>query len=231
MSKKLMSLVMTGALASGLIAALPAQAGRPVRVWEDPAGDAGNQGTTIPGASQGGFDLIGGSINKVKQDIEFTVEVAEMPPTGALPDGFRFLWHFAVDGEGFRLTIKSQDLGKPDLLAENGTDRVGRVDIEGHFRLEECYREDAAVSIYQCTAIEYVRGAFDPSSKTFTAVVPMKTIKAKIKSVISGGYDGSATDGCQICWITHFAERSLTPHTIIDAAVQVTGYRVPGKVR
>jgi hypothetical protein len=234
MKKRLMGLVMTGALLSGLITPLPAEASRQSRLWEDLAGDAGNQGTSIPGATQGGFDLVGGSIKKVKQDLEFSVEVAEMPSTGSLPEGFRFLWHFAVDGEGFRLTIKSHDIGKPDLVAEDGDDRLGRVDMEGHFRLEECYRGDVAmgmVSVYQCSAIEYVSGAFDPSSKTFTAVVPMKLIKAKIKSVISGGTDGSASDGCQICWITHTAERSLTPHTIIDSAVQTATYRVPGKGR
>lgn len=203
---------------------------KPVQVWEDPSGDAGNQDSGIPGASQAGFDLVGGSIAKVKQDIEFTTEVAEMPATGALPEGFRFLWHFAVDGEEFRLTIKSQDIGEPDLVAQQGTERIGRIDMDGHFRLEECYTDATLpVTLSQCTAIEYLEGVFDPAEATFTAIVPMKSIKAKKKSLITGGTGGSTSTGCQICWIPHYAERSLTPHTIIDSAVQASTYKVPKK--
>lgn len=225
--RKIIATALAGAF---LISIAGPGAAKPVQVWEDRAGDAGNQDSEVPGAAQSGFDLIGGSIAKVKKNIEFTTEVADMPATGALPEGFRFLWHFAVDGEEFRLTIKSQDIGEPDLIAQQGTERVGQVDMDGHFRLEECYTDTTLpITLSQCAAIEYLEGVFDPASKTFTAIVPMKSIKAKTKSTISGGTGGSTSTGCQICWIPHYAERSLTPHTIIDSTVQTDIYTVPKK--
>ena len=227
--RRLCALLATAGLFVALIG--PANAGKPKVVFEDAAGDAGNQGTAAPGADQAGFDITGGSIAKVGKNLEFTTTVAAMPPSGALPEGFRYLWHFNVDGEEFRFTIKSQDIGDPDLVAQTGTERVGRVDMEGHFRLEQCTTEatPAGLTLSQCTAVEYLEGVFDPATASFTAIVPMALIKAKTGSQIVGGTGGSTSTGCQICWIPHYAERSLTPHTIIDSAAQAVTYKVPKK--
>lgn len=37
----------------------------------------------------------------------------------------------------------------------------------------------------------------------------------------------ATTSGCAICWVPDYAERSLTPYTIIDAAVVSRAYKVP----
>jgi hypothetical protein len=226
--RRLCALLATAGLFIALIG--PANAGKPKAVFEDAAGDAGNQGTAVPGADQAGFDITGGSIAKVGKNLEFTTAVAAMPPTGALPEGFRYLWHFNVDGEEYRFTIKSQDIGKPDPVAQSGTERVGRIDTEGHFRLEQCFIEETpAIQLSQCNAMEYLEGAFDLATATFTAIVPMSLIKAKTGSVITGGTGGASGTGCQICWVPHYGERSLTPHTIIDSAAQAVTYKVPKK--
>ena len=226
--RKLAATVIAGGL---LVGALLGNANAaPVKVFTDAAGDAGNQDNApgLPGFDQAGFDIVQGDINQVGSNLEFIVTSAAMPPTGALPEGFRFLWHFDVGKTQYRLTIKSQDVGDPDVLAGSGTERVGRVDTAGHFRLETCAEEPlpAVLTLINCNAIEYVEGAFDPASKTFQAIVPLQSLKAKKGTVIVPGTGGSTGTGCQVCWVPHYAERSLTPHTVIDGAVMATSYKV-----
>ena len=217
------------ALAGGLLAGLLSTAqAAPANVFEDAAGDAGVNGTVVPGADQGGFDLLNGTVGLKGKNLEFTVTHASMPPAGTLPEGFRFLWHFMVGKNEYRFTIKSADIGKPDAAAQSGTERVGQIDIDGHFRLEQCFIEQTpAIQLSQCTPVAYLDGTFDPAAASFTAVVPLKTVKGKPGLLVGGGAGGAAGTGCQICWVPHYAERSLTPHTIIDAAMQTSTYKIP----
>lgn len=223
--------IVAAALAGGLVfaAVSSAHAGKPRTVWEDPAGDAdANQGV---GASiPGGFDLTAGSIAKSGANLDFTVTHADMPPNGSLPEAFRFLWAFSVNGEMFRLTVKTADIGKPDVGQNQTTERVGRVDVNGHFRLEgECGQTPApaVLTFVNCKPLAYLEGTWDPGEKTFTFPVPMKLLRAKTGTVIGPG-GGDAAGICQICWVTHTAERSLST-TIIDSAAQTSTYKVPKK--
>lgn len=228
MRGRIFALAIVGALLSAMPAAFAA---KPRVVFEDPAGDAGNQDSGLPGATEAGFDLVKGEIVKNKKNLEFVVTHAAMPPGGTLPEGFRFLWHFTVDDEHYRFTAKSADIGKPDVLAQSGTERVGRIDIDGHFRLEQCTDDPlpAVLTLNNCRAVEYLEGSFDADEATLTIVLPLKLVKAKKGSIIAGGTESSAAFGCQICWIPHYLERSLTPHTIIDSAAMATTYKVPKK--
>lgn len=224
--RKIVHLVLAGALVLSVAGA--AYAGAPKKVWEDVTGDADNaQGTGQ--SAPGGFDLLEGAIAKNKANLEFTVTHADMPPTGTVPEGVRFLWAFSVDGKNYRLTVKSADIGKPDVLAGQTSDRVGNVDTAGHFRLEdECTRDSTLpVGMINCPPLEYLEGSWDPASKSFTVIVPMKSIGAKTGSVIAGG-GGETSSLCQICWVTHYAERSLSV-TVIDSAAMAVGYKVPKK--
>jgi len=195
-------------------------------VWDDPAGDADaaqGLGYSIPA----GFDLVSGGILKKGKDLHFVVTHADMPPSGSLPEGFRFLWAFNVDGTDFRITAKSADIGKPDVLAGESNERVGRVDPQGHFRLEGDCATGATVGVLQpvnCKPLEYIEGAFDAGNMAFTAIVPMKSVKAKKGSFISIG-GGDAAGICGICWVTHTAERSLQS-TIVDQATMTKTYKV-----
>lgn len=223
--RKLIATILAGGLLLGLVGGVQAA---PTTVFEDGTGDAGNNGTPIPGADQGGFDLVGGTIERKGKNLEFTVTHASMPQTGTLPEGFRFLWHFMVGKNEYRFTIKSADIGKPDAIAQSGTERVGQLDVDGHFRLEECYIDATLpLQLSQCTPIEYLDGTFDPASASFTAIVPLKVVKGKPGLIVGGGSGGAAGTGCQICWVPHYAERSLTPNTIIDAAIQSATYKIP----
>ncbi len=223
--KKLIAVLLAGGLVFGLVGS--ASAGKATTVWKDDAGDADNAqglGTSIPG----GFDLVGGSIARNGANLDFTVTHADMPPTGTLPEGFRFLWAFAVDGKTYRLTIKRTDVGKPDLGQNQTTERVGRVDVNGHFRLEGDCGSTAAPAVLvfvNCKPLAYLEGTWDPASKSVTMTVPMKLIKAKTGSKIGPG-SGEALTICAICWVTHLAERSFAA-TIIDSAAQTATYKVP----
>nr|MDQ3958396.1 hypothetical protein [Actinomycetota bacterium] len=207
-------------VAAGITASLAASAhaGAPKIVFEDAAGDVNLNNTVLPaGGSEAGFDILSGEIARIGTDLEFKVTHAAMPPNGTLPEGFRFLWHFQVDGEEYRVTVKSVDVGKPDVIAQSGTERVGKVDAAGHFRLEQCFIEATpAVNLSQCNPVGYYPGAFDPAAATFAFTIPMADLKAKPGSSITGGSGGASGTGCQICWVPQIAERSLTPHTILD---------------
>ena len=214
--------------AASLVALLSASASaKPMTMWEDASGDAGNQDSALPGANEAGFDITAGSIDTVGKDLVFTVTHSSMPASNQPGEAFRFLWHFDLGGKQYRFTVKSADVGKPDVIAQSGTERVGQV-YQGVARLEEGYNEAApALTLAQFKVLEYVDATFDAAKGTITWKLPLAALKLKPGSKIAPGTGGSTSTGCQICWIPHYAERSLTPHTIIDSAFSAATYKVP----
>jgi hypothetical protein len=228
MKKFISSLLALSALGA---LALPAGA-KPKTVFEDPAGDAGvaSQAVAVPGADQAGLDLVSGAIDRKGKNLEFTVTHAAMPPSGSLPEGFRFLWHINVNGDEYRFSVKSADIGKPDPLSgPNGEERLGQIYLDGQFRLETWEDQPPigvlTTPIYQ--TIAYLDGVFDPASASFTVILPLKTIKAKPGQKIGAGTGAAAGTSCVICWVPQYAERSLTPHTVIDYATPTVEYKIP----
>ncbi len=224
------------ALALGVIASFGAPAGakskaKPMVVMEDAAGDSGaaGQATPIPGSEQAGVDLTGATIELVGKNLEFTVTHSAMPAPGSFPEGARFMWHFAVDKGLYRFTVKSVDIGKPDVVAGTGTERVGKVDVDGVFRLETCSEmpAPAVLTLINCVTEEDLEGAWDVANKSFTVVLPLKSVKGKPGSKISGGTQWAGATQCMLCWAPHYLERSLTPHTVLDDAVQSKTFVVP----
>lgn len=228
--RKIASILVAGSIVLGLVGS--AQAGAPTTVFEDPADDAGSaeQGVAVPVASAAGYDLASGSIAKSGKDIEFTVTQSAMPEGGSVGEAMRLLWHFNSGGNEYRFTVKSLDVGKPDVLAGDGQDRLGQV-YQGVARLEECVDEalPAVLTLVNCRVIEIYGATFDAAAKTVTWKVPMKSVEAKTGTLIGGGTAGASNTMCQICWVPHYAERSLTPRTVVDSAVQTTTYKVPKK--
>jgi hypothetical protein len=232
--KLLAGIMAVGALV--VVSVVPAgakPAAKAVTVFEDASGDAGNQDGAIPGFAEAGFDLVKGSINKKgKKELEFVVEHSAMPETGPPGEFFRLIWSIAVGDKQYEMTIKSLDVGEPDLIATvmgqdpNGEERLGEV-YQGVARLEECGTISLGISWSQCTAIGYYDAVFDPSTATVTWVIDLKTLKAKKGTVITGGTGGRTTTGCMICWVPQYQERSLTPQSIIDSAAMTTAYKVP----
>ena len=220
---KKLSLMLASLMLLGVVGAAQA---KPITLWEDGAGDAtmGQAPQSVPV----GWDLLSGAIEKKGTDLLFTVTHADMPPIGSAPEMSRFIWNFAVDGEPYRFTVKSVDIGKPDVLAGQTTERVGRADVNGHFRLEgECLQTPtpAGPSTVNCPPLAYLEGTFDAATKSFTIILPLAAVKAKPGSLISPGGDQI----CIICWVSHTAERSVSPNTIIDSAAQLVTYKVPKK--
>lgn len=220
---KKLSLCLAAVMLFGVIGSAQA---KPVTLWEDATGDAtmGQAPQSIPA----GWDLTSGTIEKKGKDLLFTVTHADMPPIGSAPEASRFIWNFSVDGEPYRFTVKSVDIGKPDLLAGQTTERVGRADVTGHFRLEgECAPEPtpAGPEAINCPPLAYLEGTFDAATMSFTVILPLAEVKAKPGSKIGPGGDQI----CIICWVTHTAERSLSPTSVIDSAAQLVTYKVPKK--
>jgi hypothetical protein len=230
--KKALSAIFASLIVVSVLAPANAAAPKAVKLFEDPAGDADNAqglGQSIPG----GFDLLGGTVKKAsKTELEFQVSMADMPPTGAIPEAFRFIWEIAVGSEQFEFTVKSLDVGKPDVVATamgqspNGVERAGQV-YQGVARLEQCGAISLGITWSQCTDVSVQPAVFDTAAKTITWTVKLADLKAKTGTIITGGTGPRSTTGCQICWVAQYAERSLTPQTIIDAAAQIASYKIP----
>jgi hypothetical protein len=206
---------------------------KPITVMVDPSGDAGNafQGVPVPVATEGGLDLTKGVIFQKGKNLLFTAEHAAMPDSGSAPEGFRLVWGLVVGGEVFQMSVKAVDVGKPDVVATvltqspQGAERVGTV-YQGVARLEQCGTEATpAISFSKCEVLSYHTATFDAAKKTASWEIPMKDVKAKRGTVISGG--GVLADtGCLICWVPHYGERSLTPTTVIDNGTPTKIYKV-----
>jgi hypothetical protein len=205
---------------------------KPVTVFEDAAGDAGNQNTGAPGGSEAGFDLTKGVVGQKGKNIQFSVEHSAMPETGSAGEAFRLIWGLSVNNTMYQMTVKSLDVGKPDVVTSaltqtpTGAERVGQV-YQGLARLEQCgeVAAPAVLTFSTCSTVEYLPAVFDPAKKTAAWEIPMKLLKAKRGSLVSGG--GFLTDtSCMICWVPHYGERSLTPATVIDSAAQTKSYKV-----
>ena len=230
--KVLAGILAAGALLAALIAPANAKAApkpKPVQVFEDAAGDAGNQDGSIPGFAEAGFDLVKGEIAKEGTDsLRFTVTHSAMPASGPPGEAFRLIWGIAVDGTQYEMTIKSLDVGKPDVIASvmgqdpNGEERVGHVYM-GVARFEECSTISLGINWSQCNTLGYYDATFDPATKTASWAIDMETMGAKKGTVITGG---TVRTGCSICWAPQYAERTLTPTSIIDSAFQSVASKV-----
>ena len=205
---------------------------KPVMVFEDPAGDAGNQGTGAPPATEAGLDLVKGTIGQKGKNLQFVAYHEAMPEAGSLPEAARLIWGISVNRDMYQMTVKSVDVGKPDVVTSvltqtpTGTERVGQV-YQGVVRLEQCgeVAAPAVLTFSTCSTAEYLPAVFDPAAKTAAWEIPMKAIKAKKGTEVGGG--GFLTDtSCIICWVPHYGERSLTPATVIDSAAPSKSYKV-----
>jgi hypothetical protein len=227
--------LLAAALAQALLLGaglLPHAAAGPVfTVFTDPSGDTGANGSALPGPVPGmaGLDLLKGTVKRDKADLVFAFTMTDMPDQGSLPEAARLLYHFNVNGVEWRVTVKSVDVGKPDAVAQSGTDRVGKVDTAGHFRLEQCALDTTLpVTLSQCNPVAYLKGTVDAATSTLSWTVPLATLKAKTGSKLTPGTGGAAGTGCEICWVLHYAERSLTPSTVVDdATAGFTSYVLP----
>ena len=223
--RKIFAILLAGGMIAGLMGSAHA-AKAPAVLFEDPAADA-NNGGQLPASAPGGFDMTQGTVAVKGKDLEFVVHHADMPPVGSMPEAARLLYHIGSGSEQYRFTVKSFDIGKPDVVAGGvGQERIGQV-YQGVARLEQCSEVAAPnLTLVQCVTSVYAKATFDPAAKTVTWAVPLTALKAKKGTIISGGTSGAASTNCQVCWVPHYAERSLTPHTILDSAAITTTYKI-----
>ena len=175
--KKLISLALLSAVMIGAAGLAQAAAPKPVTVFEDVTGDADfgqASGQSIPA----GLDLVSGSIAQDGKELEFVVTHADMPPVGSAGEAFRLIWGLSVGTTQYEMTVKSFDVGKPDVVASvmgqdpNGEERVGQV-YQGIARFEECGLISLGINWSQCTTLGYYEATFDPATKTATWRIPL----------------------------------------------------------
>lgn len=236
MIKRTLALALVAGLSLLVVGGAGAAKAKPklVTVFEDASGDA-DFGKGVGQSIPGGFDLLSGSIAQKGKDVEFVVTHADMPPSGSIGEGFRLVWGLTIGTDQYEMTVKSFDIGKPDVIASamgqspNGAERVGQV-YQGVARFEECGTIVLGINWSQCTALGYYTATFDTAAKTVTWAIPLADMNAKKGTTIAGGAGGRAQTGCMICWVAHYAERSLTstsdPHTIVDGATQMVTFKV-----
>ena len=208
-----------------------------VTVFTDPAGDAGltpnGTPTTLAPVNQLGLDITKGTISRKGNNLEYSVTLGTaLPNFGELPEFSRLIWQFTIyHGAEYRFSVKSFDIGKPDPIQKDGTDRVGKVYDKGEFRLEKCGDPVAAPAVLtfsQCNPVAYLTGKVDATGKTLSWTMPLSLIKAKTGTVIMNGTGGLNDTKCNICFISHYAERSLSPNTVFDDGIpSVTKYTIP----
>ncbi|MDX6225294.1 MAG: hypothetical protein QOE64_1670 [Frankiales bacterium] len=196
-----------------------------VTVFTDAADDSGiNAGTVIPQSSNLGLDLVKGTIARKGNNLEYTLKFAKaFPNYGQFPEGSRVMYQFTVGkGVEYRFTVKSFDIGKPDPVQQDGTDRIGKT-YNGLFRLEKCgdpVNSATPVTFVGCYTVPngYLTGKVDPAG-SLTWTMPLSLLKLKTGSVINNGVGQFNASGCNICLIAHYAERSLAAETVIDDAI------------
>ena len=218
-----LALVASLGLTTGLVLVAPSsEAASPaVTVFTDPAGDAGSvlANRPVPGSDALGADLVRGSVRRRGDALEFTAEFATMPPQGFLPEGGRLLWHLRVGSSYSRFSVKSVDIGKPDVAAGSGTERVGHTWLAGQFRLETCLTQayGPAVQLFNCKTAAELHGTVSPTARTATWQLPLRLVRAVPGTRITTGVGGASDSGCPVCTVEHAAERSHTPTGELDA--------------
>jgi hypothetical protein len=220
------SLIALAALPILALAPLNANAApKVVTVFTDPADDSGiNAGTAIPQSSNLGLDLVKGTIARKGNNLEYTLKFAKaFPNYGQFPEGSRVMYQFTIGkGVEYRFTVKSFDIGKPDPVQQDGTDRIGKT-YNGLFRLEKCgdpVNSATPVTFVGCYTVPggYLTGKVDPTG-SLTWSMPLSLLKLKTGSVINNGVGQFNASGCNICLIAHYAERSLAAETVIDDSI------------
>jgi hypothetical protein len=238
--------VLISVLALSVLALAPLQANaapKVVTVFTDAADDSGiNGGTVIPQSSNLGLDLVKGTVVRKGNNLEYTLKFSKpFPNYGQFPEGTRVMYQFTVGkGVEYRFTIKSLDIGKPDPVQQTGADRVGTVYDKGEFRLEKCgdpvdtgLPVAPPITLVGCNVVGgpsgYLKGSVNASAGTLTWTLPLSLLKLKTGSIITNGVGQFNANKCNICVISHVAERSLATETVIDDAVPTgTGkYVVP----
>jgi hypothetical protein len=183
MKKSLAALIATGLLAGALLAPSAEAAKQPTVVGEDPAGDWGASvdPTIAPIGDQLGMDLTGASISFDGKNVNFVIQVNNLPASGGVPESPRYTWNFIVDKKPLEIDGKFTNFSRGTCDPTAGSCPPPRNPGLYPFVVRgDCVPNPTpAITITTCTEFALVAAVFDPAAKTITIPVPAEAIKAK----------------------------------------------------
>ena len=154
----------------------------PVTVGTDPAGD-----TAYPYPAELGYDLTRAAIGQPDAgtgDLEFVLDLADLPPTGGLPEAARYFWDFGVNRGG-----------EPKLFAIEGklTDivRRQRTDQPVFVLQANCVTDEN--NIITCEDVASLAAHMDGSANRIRVVVPRALLEQHAGGSLTGAMIEPAT--------------------------------------
>jgi hypothetical protein len=186
--------VLVAAIAVGSL--VPAEAAKkkkkpsgPVVVGTDAADDWGaNQSPDLaPAAAPLGQELVEASIGMADaKTVDFVITVAELPPTGGMPEFTRYVWTVNIDGELLQIDGKFTNYHRGACDPTAGTCPPPRDPGEGPFLIRGNCTDNGGAAV-TCEELGLVHGTFDTAKGTISVPVPLELLGAKPGSVISHG--------------------------------------------
>jgi hypothetical protein len=193
MKARTISLLCVAALMGAAIMGSPADAKAkkkgPVVMGTDAADDWGSNvdAGLAPAAGPLGQELLEASIEQVdSKTLEFVIKVAELPPTGGMPEFTRYVWTINVDGELIQLDGKFTNYHRGACDPTAGTCPPPRDPGEGPFLVRGNCTDNGGAAV-TCEEIGLVNGTFDAAAGTISVPVPIDLLGAKPGSKITHG--------------------------------------------
>ena len=137
-----------------------------VSLGNDPEGD-----TAQPYPAELGYDLVGASIGQPDPstgDLTFQWDLADLPPSGGLPEAARYLWDFGVEAGG-ETTLFALDGKRTDVVRRQATEMP-------KFLLQaECTPD--ANNIITCVDVATLPAVMDGEANSIVATVPRELLE------------------------------------------------------
>ena len=229
-SRKALGLAVTAAVALTVLNAgsgIAAKKSKAMVVGKDAAGDWGSNvdANLGPVGEPLGQDLTEARIGMgPKGTIEFTIKLASLPENGGIPEGTRYTWNLAVNGDQVEIDGKWSNYSRGACDPTSGNCPPPRDPGMQPFLIRgDCASNGATV---QCRELGIVKGVFDPASATITIPVPAKLIKAKPGAKITGATQPDSGFGGVSAAPSAFYSHSSAPY---DTLTVLKTFTVPRK--
>jgi hypothetical protein len=147
----------------------------PVTVGTDPAGD-----TAHPYPAALGYDLVSAAIGQPDAgtgDLEFVLDLADLPPTGGLPEAARYFWDFGVK-RGEETTLFAIEGKLTDVVRRQRTDSQV-------FVLQANCATDAN-NIITCEDVASLSASMDGKANRIRVIVPRAALEQHAKGSLAG---------------------------------------------
>ena len=181
--------LLIGAVAVAAFAApidAAAKSAKITTVGTDPEGDWGaNADPTLgPLGAPLGQDIVSAGISQDAKNLNFVIQVSELPPMGGMPEFTRYTWELAVDGKYVELDGKYTNYTRGACDPTGNSCPPPRDPGAQPFVVRGDCASNGAVVV--CKELGIVHATFDSASGTITIPVPIAMIGAHPGTKIAG---------------------------------------------